>query len=405
MKYRLFCIWAVCCLLGLTVLSSVTLAGSTDSKVHAVLFFSPVCPHCHKVITELLQPLIAQYGEKLDIVGVNTTSPEGQTLFQSAIQSYNIPEGRRGVPIMIIWNYVLVAPEEIVPGFPTLVKTFLEQGGVEFPPVPGLREQIAKDRAQAAQNANQAGTPNPALAAPYAQELSLRMRLARDPVGNSMAIAMLAGMLVVFGRVVLGLRRSTLKTLSAGRDWPIPILSLIGLAIAGYLAYAGVAKTVAICGPVGDCNLVQQSKYARLFGVVPVTFIGVAGYAAIICAWALARRGHGRIAQIASRTLLAATFAGTILSVYLTFLEPFVIGAACLWCLVSAAVMTALLWCSARLFGSGAVFPDLTGVAAPSSEAPNAIRPRKPRRKGSTAEARRKDSTTETQSSQRKAKI
>jgi uncharacterized membrane protein len=37
---------------------------------------------------------------------------------------------------------------------------------------------------------------------------------------------------------------------------------------------------------------------------------------------------------------------GTLFSIYLTFLEPFVIGATCAWCLTSAIIMTALLWLS-----------------------------------------------------------
>jgi uncharacterized membrane protein len=38
---------------------------------------------------------------------------------------------------------------------------------------------------------------------------------------------------------------------------------------------------------------------------------------------------------------------GVLFSVYLTFLEPFVIGATCAWCLSSAVLMTALMWLSA----------------------------------------------------------
>jgi len=38
---------------------------------------------------------------------------------------------------------------------------------------------------------------------------------------------------------------------------------------------------------------------------------------------------------------------GTLFSIYLTFLEPFVIGATCAWCLTSAIIMTALLWLTA----------------------------------------------------------
>jgi uncharacterized membrane protein len=36
-------------------------------------------------------------------------------------------------------------------------------------------------------------------------------------------------------------------------------------------------------------------------------------------------------------------FAGTAFSAWLTFLEPFVIGATCAWCVTSALVMAALL--------------------------------------------------------------
>jgi uncharacterized membrane protein len=37
------------------------------------------------------------------------------------------------------------------------------------------------------------------------------------------------------------------------------------------------------------------------------------------------------------------TAIGTIFSIYLTFLEPFVIGATCAWCLTSAIIMTILM--------------------------------------------------------------
>jgi uncharacterized membrane protein len=93
---------------------------------------------------------------------------------------------------------------------------------------------------------------------------------------------------------------------------------------------------------VGDCNTVQQSPYARLFGVLPIGVLGVAGFVAILVAWGARRWASGRAAAWASITLLVLTGLGTLFSVYLTFLEPFVIGATCLWCLSSAVIMTAL---------------------------------------------------------------
>jgi uncharacterized membrane protein len=49
------------------------------------------------------------------------------------------------------------------------------------------------------------------------------------------------------------------------------------------------------------------------------------------------------LAGLAWPALLAMTLFGTLFSVYLTFLEPFVIGATCAWCLTSAVLMAALL--------------------------------------------------------------
>ena len=40
-------------------------------------------------------------------------------------------------------------------------------------------------------------------------------------------------------------------------------------------------------------------------------------------------------------------FFGVLFSSYLTYLEPFVIGATCLWCLTSALILTAMLWLAA----------------------------------------------------------
>ncbi|MCK5794824.1 MAG: hypothetical protein KAH12_08950, partial [Anaerolineales bacterium] len=40
--------------------------------------------------------------------------------------------------------------------------------------------------------------------------------------------------------------------------------------------------------------------------------------------------------------LFGITLFGLLFSIYLTFLEPFVIGATCIWCLSSAVIMTIL---------------------------------------------------------------
>jgi uncharacterized membrane protein len=359
--------------------------------VRAVLFYSPTCPHCHKVITEDLPPLFEKYGDQLQIVGVDTTTPGGQTLFLAAIQQNNIPPENQAVPMLLVGQQILLGSVEIPEQFPLLIEQYLAQGGVDWPDIPGMREALETSQAEetpAAEQATpsaaptstaqgveapdsetpQAGqavlsptiTPAPTAASTSVAEAasaglilsdvpaSLGERLARDPTGNGLAIIVLLGMIVSLGgatpRLVNLAQRSSPKKLS----WMVPVLCGIGLLIAGYLTYVESTEVAAVCGPVGDCNTVQQSEYARLFGVLPIGWLGLAGYAAIGVAWAVNRLGDRRSSALAWLALTGMALVGVLFSIYLTFLEPFVIGAACIWCLSSAAIMTLSLWLAVR---------------------------------------------------------
>jgi uncharacterized membrane protein len=149
-------------------------------------------------------------------------------------------------------------------------------------------------------------------------------------------------MLAAVARSATLLRRPARLAPTSPLDWLTPLLGLAGLGVAAYLAHVEVREVQAVCGPVGDCNTVQQSDYARLFGVLPVGVLGLLGFAAILVAWALHRWARGPLSSWAAIALLAMTGFGTLFSIYLTFLEPFVIGATCLWCLSSAVIMTTL---------------------------------------------------------------
>jgi uncharacterized membrane protein len=166
-----------------------------------------------------------------------------------------------------------------------------------------------------------------------------------DRTGNSLSVLVLVGMLLSL--VVRGYPPRV-----RGAEWPswvIPTLVLVGAGAAAYLSYIEITQTEAMCGPVGDCNAVNQSGYATLFGFLPVGVLGLIGYGVILVLWALRRSGSSDLPRFATLGLWGAAFLGTIFSVYLTFLEPFVIGATCAWCLTSAVVMTLLLWATAPL--------------------------------------------------------
>src|SRR5512143_3226013 len=95
--------WAAAVLtawLALVIAGQPVSAQADEPVVHAVLFFSPTCSHCHKVMTEDLPPLMERYGSRLQILTIDATQPAGQALYKVAIQKYAITDQRRGVPAL-----------------------------------------------------------------------------------------------------------------------------------------------------------------------------------------------------------------------------------------------------------------------------------------------------------------
>jgi uncharacterized membrane protein len=165
-------------------------------------------------------------------------------------------------------------------------------------------------------------------------------------LGSAAAIVMLIWIIVSSVGVMLALLSGDEARSEPQREWAILAELLIGVGIAGYLTYAEVNAAPMMCGPIGDCNAVQQSPYAWLMGIIPVGALGLVGYVFIALAWLVKRHSSQRMSDGASIVLFVLVFLGTAFTAYLTFLEAFVIGAGCAWCLASAAVMTALLWLS-----------------------------------------------------------
>jgi len=126
-------------------------------------------------------------------------------------------------------------------------------------------------------------------------------------------------------------------------DIAIPIISLIGLGAAIYLTYVEFTHVSALCGPVGDCNAVQGSPYAKLFGLIPIGLVGAIGYIGILFAWIWRRFRTDTLARIAGPAMFGMALFGTLFSIYLTYLELYVIHAVCIWCLSSALIITVLM--------------------------------------------------------------
>ncbi len=316
--------------------------------MRAVLFFKSNCSHCQTLVSEIIPPLVEKYGSQLHIFEVDSASPEGEALYTAAIKNFNVKLA--GVPMLVVGQDVLVG-SDIQQKFPGIMEELLARGGTDWPDIPGLGDVLAADQSEAPPEpastepaihpTDTPALPQAGVLAPAPGPLS---NFARDPLGNSLSIIILVGMVISIIWSISCLRRLT-PTISAIHlpTWVIPIMCVLGVGVAGYLTYVEVTQVSAVCGPVGDCNTVQQSEYARLFGILPIGLLGMAGYLAIGTAWLVNRLAEGRLANLATISIWVLSALGTLFSIYLTFLEPFVIGATCAWCLTSAVLMTTLM--------------------------------------------------------------
>ena len=115
------------------------------------------------------------------------------------------------------------------------------------------------------------------------------------------------------------------------------IVSLIGLADAIYLTVEHVTGQSVRCTIVAGCSEVLSSQYAVVRGV-PLAAIGAAAYFTVFSLATLAAFGY----RIAGTLLTAVVLLMFLVSLWLIYLQAFVIHAFCQFCLLSAAVTTAL---------------------------------------------------------------
>lgn len=121
----------------------------------------------------------------------------------------------------------------------------------------------------------------------------------------------------------------------------VALLSLVGTFVAFYL----LAHNLGWAGPLrcgsGGCGVVQSSRWAAV-GPVPVSGIGLAGYLALLVLSLLGLQARFAGSRALAFLIFGGALVGVLFSAWLTYLEAAVIRAWCRYCVVSAAVMTAV---------------------------------------------------------------
>jgi len=115
------------------------------------------------------------------------------------------------------------------------------------------------------------------------------------------------------------------------RTFILVVAPLIGAALSIYLSLTAYGD----CSPGNYliCKYVHASSYGQFFGI-PVAWIGVAGYLALL------------VAVVAKQELLLKILAATgfLFELRLVYAQAAVMKMFCPWCMASAFVMTAIFW-------------------------------------------------------------
>ena len=125
------------------------------------------------------------------------------------------------------------------------------------------------------------------------------------------------------------------------------IVSLIGLGDAIYLTIQDITGESLRCTIISGCSEVLSSKYAHV-GPVPLAAIGAFAYFVFFSLAVLAAFGYGFLRPL---LLILVSFM-LLTTLWLLYLQAFVIGHFCQYCLLSAAVtiiLTVLVIMASRL--------------------------------------------------------
>ena len=120
-------------------------------------------------------------------------------------------------------------------------------------------------------------------------------------------------------------------------DWPVLALALAGVLLTAYLSIVALNQEApAFCTAGSGCDLVQQSRWSRLFGV-PIALWGLGFYLVLALAALFA---DAKVKSWRRRWSLALV--GLAISLYLTAAAAIGVDAWCGWCLVSLALLAAM---------------------------------------------------------------
>jgi thiol-disulfide isomerase/thioredoxin/glutaredoxin len=120
--------------LALALLLILVLAprGHAEGTVHLIYFYDPSCSVCEETHREVLEPLMAEYGERLVVVELAMNDISNFSLMMDLEQAFSVQV--TSIPELFIGQDALIGADQIRGGLKERVEHYMAQGGVGLPP-------------------------------------------------------------------------------------------------------------------------------------------------------------------------------------------------------------------------------------------------------------------------------
>jgi uncharacterized membrane protein len=125
--------------------------------------------------------------------------------------------------------------------------------------------------------------------------------------------------------------------------WHISLVLVgLGIIVSGYLSYVKLTEVPMACAAnsIFNCDVVQNSAYSRMFGI-PIAWLGLATYL-VVGGLLLAQHRVALLRDYGMLLIFGIVLFGWVYSMYLVYLQFFVLRALCMWCLMHEAIFTVL---------------------------------------------------------------
>lgn len=123
------------------------------------------------------------------------------------------------------------------------------------------------------------------------------------------------------------------------------VAALIGFADATYLTAQHIRGVIPPCGLTSNCDTVLNSKYASV-GPLPVAALGLMYYGTVLVMLIAFFDSYQRRILHWAAWLVSA---GLLASIYFVFVQAFILGAWCMYCMTSALMTLIMFACAVRI--------------------------------------------------------